>query len=105
VQENSRPGGKWVLFLNAFLSPSPGRTMDQVCTAAGKVLETQVNRAAFKLGLGPHVEWTFWQKFAATCLADTVVSAMTEDSPLAELVACHREGLNIIEQLLVEHDW
>ncbi|KAJ7327445.1 hypothetical protein DFH08DRAFT_1026332 [Mycena albidolilacea] len=55
VQENSRPEGKWALFLNAFLSPSPGRTLDQVYTAAGKVLETQANRVAYKLGLGPHV--------------------------------------------------
>ncbi|KAJ7858504.1 hypothetical protein B0H14DRAFT_3447211 [Mycena olivaceomarginata] len=56
VHENSRPeGGKWALFLNAFLSPSPGRTLDQVYTAAGKVLETQANRVAYKLGLGPHV--------------------------------------------------
>jgi hypothetical protein len=56
VQENSRPkGGKWALFLDAFLSPSPGRTLDQVYTAAGKVLETQANRVAYKLGLGPHV--------------------------------------------------
>ncbi|KAJ7327473.1 hypothetical protein DFH08DRAFT_967903 [Mycena albidolilacea] len=55
VQENSCPEGKWALFLNAFLSPSPGRTLDQVYTAAGKVLETQANRVAYKLGLGPHV--------------------------------------------------
>ncbi|KAJ7824288.1 hypothetical protein B0H14DRAFT_1302083 [Mycena olivaceomarginata] len=55
TQENSRPEGKWALILNAFLSPSPGRTLDQVYTAAGKVLETQANRVAFKLGLGPHV--------------------------------------------------
>jgi hypothetical protein len=55
TQENSRPEGKWALILNAFLSPSPGRTLDQVYTAAGKVLETHANRVAFKLGLGPHV--------------------------------------------------
>jgi hypothetical protein len=56
AQENSRPeGGRWALFLNAFLSPSPGRTLDRVYTAAGKVLETQANRVAYKLGLGPHV--------------------------------------------------
>jgi hypothetical protein len=55
IQENSRPEGKWALILNAFLSPSPGRTLDQVYTAAGKVLETHVNCIAFKLGLGPHV--------------------------------------------------
>jgi hypothetical protein len=56
IPENSRPdGGRWALILNAFLSPSPGRTLDQVYTAAGKVLETHANRVAFKLGLGPHV--------------------------------------------------
>ncbi|KAJ7327429.1 hypothetical protein DFH08DRAFT_1026306 [Mycena albidolilacea] len=55
TQENSRPEGKWALILNAFLSPSPGRTLDQVYTATGKVLENQANRIAFKLGLGPHV--------------------------------------------------
>jgi hypothetical protein len=56
TQENSRPEGKkWALILNAFLSPSPGRTLDQVYTAAGKVLETHANHFAFKLGLGPHV--------------------------------------------------
>jgi hypothetical protein len=53
----------------------------------------------------PDKEWTFWQKLTATCLADTVISAMTEDSPLADLVACHDKGLSVIEQLLVEHDW
>jgi hypothetical protein len=59
IQENSRSqGGRWALILNAFLSPSPGRTMDQVYTAAGKVLETQANRVAYKLGLGPHaIAW------------------------------------------------
>ncbi|KAJ7833781.1 hypothetical protein B0H14DRAFT_3871553, partial [Mycena olivaceomarginata] len=55
VQENSRPeGGGWALFVNAFLSPSPGRTLNQVYTAAGKVLETKANRVAYKFGLGPH---------------------------------------------------
>ncbi|KAJ7843246.1 hypothetical protein B0H14DRAFT_2585887 [Mycena olivaceomarginata] len=197
TQENSRPeGGRWALILNAFLSPSPGRTLDQVYTAAGQVLETHVNRVAFKLGLGPHViagkiklhfgdgehrmqqleplrttvskrlrsklhstesantqcqafkeivdlatslsglrvlflqakvldnatsldtisslwdrstgspdkEWTFWQKLAATCLADTVISVMIEESSLADLVACDDGGLSMIERLLVEHD-
>jgi hypothetical protein len=53
----------------------------------------------------PDKKWTFWQKLAATCLADTVISAMTEESSFAVLVACHDEGLSMIEQLLVEHDW
>ncbi|KAJ7804918.1 hypothetical protein B0H14DRAFT_3773254 [Mycena olivaceomarginata] len=195
TQENSHPKGKkWALILNAFLSPSPGRTLDQIYTAAGKVLETHANRVAFKLGLGPHViagkiklhfgdgehrmqqlellqttvskkiekqclklmkyslpsfkeivdlatllpglrvlflqtkvlenvtlldtisaiwdrstsppdkEWTFWQKLAATCLADTMISVMTEGNSLADLVACDDEGLSTIEQLLVEHE-
>jgi hypothetical protein len=56
MQENSHPeGGRWALLLNAFLSPSPGRTLDQVYTAVGKVLETQANCFAYKWGLGPHV--------------------------------------------------
>ncbi|KAJ7843231.1 hypothetical protein B0H14DRAFT_2779166 [Mycena olivaceomarginata] len=55
VQENSRPeGGGWALFVNAFLSPSPGRTLNQVYTAAGRVLEPKANRFAHKFGLEPH---------------------------------------------------
>ncbi|KAJ7798812.1 hypothetical protein B0H14DRAFT_2617604 [Mycena olivaceomarginata] len=204
TQENSHPERKiWALILNAFLSPLPGHTLNQVYTAAGKVLETHANHVAFKLGLGPHViagkiklhfgdgehqmqqlellrttappklekrclklmkyslltesastqcqafkeivdlatllpglrvlflytnvldnatspdtisafwdrstspsdkEWTFWQKLAATCLADTVISAMTEGNSLAGLVACDDDGLSTIERLLVEQD-
>jgi hypothetical protein len=56
IPENSYSGGgRWALFLNAFLSPSPGRTLNHVYSAAGKVLETHANRVAYKLGLGPHV--------------------------------------------------
>ncbi|KAF8159084.1 hypothetical protein K438DRAFT_326102 [Mycena galopus ATCC 62051] len=56
VPENSRPeGGRWALVLKALLSPSPGRTLDCVYTSIGNVLETQANRAAHTLGLGPHV--------------------------------------------------
>ncbi|KAF8159027.1 hypothetical protein K438DRAFT_325664 [Mycena galopus ATCC 62051] len=56
IPENSRPeGGRWALILNALLSPSPGRTLDRVYTSIGKVVETQANRAAHTLGLGPHV--------------------------------------------------
>jgi hypothetical protein len=53
----------------------------------------------------PDKEWTFWQTLAATCLADTMISALTEKSLLLNLVVCHDEGLSRIEQLLVEHDW
>ncbi|KAF8159065.1 hypothetical protein K438DRAFT_1838047 [Mycena galopus ATCC 62051] len=56
LPENSRPeGGRWVLVLNALLSPSPGSTVDRVYTALGKVLEMQANRTAHVFGLGPHV--------------------------------------------------
>lgn len=54
--ENSRPdSGSWALVLKALLSPSPGRTLDEIYTCLGKVLEKQANRAAYTLGLGPHV--------------------------------------------------
>ncbi|KAJ7858466.1 hypothetical protein B0H14DRAFT_3135449 [Mycena olivaceomarginata] len=53
----------------------------------------------------PDKEWTFWQALAATGLADTAISAITEQSLLPDLVACSNEGLSVIEQLLVEHDW
>jgi hypothetical protein len=54
--ENSRPnGGRWALVLTAILSPSPGRTLDQVYTSLGKVLQKQANRAAHTCGMGPHV--------------------------------------------------
>ncbi|KAF8152798.1 hypothetical protein K438DRAFT_1864220 [Mycena galopus ATCC 62051] len=56
VPENSRPeSGRWALVFKALLSPSPGRTLDRVYTSIGNVLETQANRAAHTLGLGPHV--------------------------------------------------
>ncbi|KAJ7810083.1 hypothetical protein B0H14DRAFT_3151350 [Mycena olivaceomarginata] len=86
VQENSRPeGGKWALFLDAFLSPSPGRTLDQVYTAAGKVLETQANRVAYKLGLGPHMPnkgcncWSFFEQ-KKLCLKLVKYSLPTESA-------------------------
>ncbi|KAF7370247.1 High osmolarity signaling protein SHO1 [Mycena sanguinolenta] len=56
IDENSRPeGGKWALLLKAIRSPTSGRTLDQVYTTLGKALETQANRAAYALGLGPQV--------------------------------------------------
>ncbi|KAF7348191.1 hypothetical protein MSAN_01772100 [Mycena sanguinolenta] len=56
VDENSRPeGGKWAVFLNAVRTPTPGRTLDQMYTGLGRLAETQANRAAYALGLGPQV--------------------------------------------------
>jgi hypothetical protein len=54
TEENRPQGGRWALMLNG-LSPSPGRTLDQVYTSLGKVLEMQANRAAYSFGLGPHI--------------------------------------------------
>jgi hypothetical protein len=55
TEENSRPSrGRWALILDAFQNPSPGRTLDEVYSTLGKVLEKQANRAAYTLGLGPH---------------------------------------------------
>ncbi|KAF7356156.1 Protein kinase domain-containing protein [Mycena venus] len=48
-------GGKWTLVLHAFSSPCPGRTLDRLYTSLGQVLEKQANRAAYNLGLGPHI--------------------------------------------------
>lgn len=56
IEKNSRPdGGRWALVLKAILSPSPGRTLDQLYTSLGGVLEKQANKVAYTLGLGPHI--------------------------------------------------
>ncbi|KAJ7280558.1 hypothetical protein C8J57DRAFT_1299570 [Mycena rebaudengoi] len=56
IPESSRPdGSRWALFLSALSSPSPGRTFDQMYASVGRVIEKQANRAAYTLGLGPHV--------------------------------------------------
>ncbi|KAJ7824716.1 kinase-like domain-containing protein [Mycena olivaceomarginata] len=56
MDENSRPeGGKWAAIRHALLNPSPGRTLHQMYTSLGGVLEEQANKAAYTLGLGPHV--------------------------------------------------
>lgn len=54
-QEDSRPHGIWALMLHALSNPSPGRTLDRLYTSWGRVLETQANRAAYHLGLGPGI--------------------------------------------------
>ncbi|KAJ6536318.1 hypothetical protein B0H19DRAFT_1079820 [Mycena capillaripes] len=54
-QEESESEGRWALLRSALSSPSPGRTLNELYSSLGKVLETQANRAAHKLGLGPHV--------------------------------------------------
>jgi hypothetical protein len=51
--DNSRREGRWAVFLNAY--PPPGRTLGRAYTALGRAVETQANRTAYSLGLGPHV--------------------------------------------------
>ncbi|KAJ7110998.1 hypothetical protein C8R44DRAFT_799798 [Mycena epipterygia] len=41
--------------LNCLLPSFPGHTLERLYTSLGKVLETQANRAAYSLGLGPRV--------------------------------------------------
>ncbi|KAF7339119.1 Catabolite degradation [Mycena venus] len=56
MEENPRAeGGRWALVLKSLLSPSPGRTLDQVYTSLGNVFEKQANHAAYALGMGPHI--------------------------------------------------
>jgi hypothetical protein len=49
-------------------------------------------------------EWAFWQMLAATCLANTTISTILEDSTIPLLTYCDVGGLSVIELLLVEHD-
>jgi hypothetical protein len=52
----------------------------------------------------PDDEWTYWQFFAATCLADSTTSAMIESSSVSDLSNCEQVGLSVVERLLVQHD-
>ncbi|KAF8159030.1 hypothetical protein K438DRAFT_1985964 [Mycena galopus ATCC 62051] len=49
-------------------------------------------------------EWTFWQTLAATCLTETSISAIVEESLVTDLGKCYNGGLSVIERLLIEHD-
>ncbi|KAF8149789.1 hypothetical protein K438DRAFT_2027313, partial [Mycena galopus ATCC 62051] len=52
----------------------------------------------------PDKELIFWQTLAATCLADTTISAVLQESSVADWGICHKDGLGVIERLLIEHD-
>jgi hypothetical protein len=52
----------------------------------------------------PDDKWKFWQMFAATCLAETTISAILEDSTVPLLTSCDAGGLSVIELLLVEDE-
>lgn len=51
----------------------------------------------------PDKKWAFWQTLAATCLADTEISATLEGRPLSDLFNCRENALSVIEHLLVAH--
>jgi hypothetical protein len=52
----------------------------------------------------PDGEWTFWQMLAATCLADTMISTILEESSVPVLTMCEAGRLSVIERLLIEYD-
>ncbi|KAF7355994.1 hypothetical protein MVEN_00928800 [Mycena venus] len=51
----------------------------------------------------PDEQWTYWQSFAACAMSDTTVAPILEKSTIQQLTNCEDRGLNVIEQLLVEH--
>jgi hypothetical protein len=48
--ESWRDAARWAMIRN----PVPGRTLDEVYSVVGQVLQTHANRAAHRLGLGPN---------------------------------------------------
>ncbi|KAJ7201142.1 hypothetical protein GGX14DRAFT_465941 [Mycena pura] len=56
--------------------------------------------------VGDEIEWSFWKTLAATCLSDTSISAVVEQSTVPQLTHCELEdgGLSVIERLLVALD-
>ncbi|KAF8218326.1 hypothetical protein K438DRAFT_1796675 [Mycena galopus ATCC 62051] len=46
-------------------------------------------------------EWEFWKTLAATCLSESNISAMVEVRRTPELTKCGRDGLSVIECLLI----
>ncbi|KAJ6529499.1 hypothetical protein DFH09DRAFT_1184939 [Mycena vulgaris] len=52
--EDEGTTGRRALIIRAFLNPAPGRTLNEVYSLLGRVLETKANRAAHRLGIGPH---------------------------------------------------
>jgi hypothetical protein len=49
-------------------------------------------------------EWMFWHMLAATCLANTCISAILGDSTFPLLTTCDVGRLSVIERLVVEHE-
>ncbi|KAJ7282210.1 hypothetical protein C8J57DRAFT_1294846 [Mycena rebaudengoi] len=51
----------------------------------------------------PH--WSFWRTFTATCLAETSIAVMLEETPVSQLATYPEDSgsLSLIERLLVAH--
>ncbi|KAJ7908466.1 hypothetical protein B0H13DRAFT_2496770 [Mycena leptocephala] len=49
--------------------------------------------------------WSFWQTFTATCLSETSIAVMLEETPVSQLTTCPKDSgsLSLIERLLVAH--
>ncbi|KAF7377392.1 High osmolarity signaling protein SHO1 [Mycena sanguinolenta] len=47
-------------------------------------------------------KWTFWKGLATTCLADTRISAIVEQTTIEQLANCETESLSVIERLVLE---
>ncbi|KAF8185488.1 P-loop containing nucleoside triphosphate hydrolase protein, partial [Mycena galopus ATCC 62051] len=49
--------------------------------------------------------WSFWRTFTATCLSETTIAVMLEETPVSQLTTCPKDGgsLSLIERLLVAH--
>ncbi|KAJ7825519.1 hypothetical protein B0H13DRAFT_1918609 [Mycena leptocephala] len=121
----SEPHRNWALLLGSSLNLSPGRTLDQFYTSSGKILETHANRAAYGLGLGPHVvaqkiRSHFGKGEERVQHLDLLRSSIPDklekicwrlmeftlpcDSSILQPTSCDEGGLSVIERLLIEHD-
>ncbi|KAF8185512.1 P-loop containing nucleoside triphosphate hydrolase protein [Mycena galopus ATCC 62051] len=49
--------------------------------------------------------WSFWRTFTATCLSETTIAVMLEETPVSQLTTCPKDSgsLSLIERLLVAH--
>ncbi|KAJ6480839.1 hypothetical protein C8R45DRAFT_1215775 [Mycena sanguinolenta] len=53
---------------------------------------------------GSDGDWEFWKILAATCLTESTISTIVEESSVLDLSNCQQEGLSVVEQLMVQHD-
>ncbi|KAF7358039.1 Metacaspase type II [Mycena venus] len=68
-----------------------------------KATSKQAISALWDRSVGPPDDkWMFWQTLAATCLSDTRISAIVEESTVPQRANCATEGPGVIERLLLE---